>query len=469
MVCAFGGVAYGLYRPPLANAVTLILLPQTATSTSSAPSALTMSTERLIATSMPVLTEAGRDVSPPVDPRTLEHQVTVKTLTQQVVEIEVSANKSGEAQRLASAVASSYMKYLIVLAASASKNTIVGLQHESSVLKQQIESIQNQIDAASAAGHQDASLLNTLNAEQSQAALQLNNINNQIVAAGPSTGTPGGDSRVLQKATVVPVSKYHRSITYGIFGLLAGLLIGSIVTLIRWQRDRRLRKREEVASAIGAPVLASIESPGCISPSEWRWLLQSEPPSATSWALRRILHALPATLNGTDPSVRVISFAGDVDALTVGPQLALHAAASGIPTTLALGTGAALTPLRAALTSPEVRRAELPLTISNDTEHHRGGTRLVAVNAVEAARPELHLFEGVNLLSISPGSATTDEIARLALAAADAGGTFNGVIFVNPDPDDGTSGIAWPDSVHRGATRVVHQRGAEPRPIRSPG
>ncbi len=49
--------------------------------------------------------------------------------------------------------------------------------------------------------------------------------------------------------------------------------------------------------------------------------------------------------------------------------------------------------------------------------------------------------DAVNLLSISPNFVTDDELAQLALQAADSGSVLEGVVVVNPDPSDNTTGL----------------------------
>ena len=54
----------------------------------------------------------------------------------------------------------------------------------------------------------------------------------------------------------------------------------------------------------------------------------------------------------------------------------------------------------------------------------------------------------MNVLSVSPNFLTADELAQLALAATDHGSTLKGVVVVNPDPADTTTG-RWNDEVVR--------------------
>lgn len=472
--CALGGVAYGVALPPSRSAVTLVFLAPG--STSNPQGSLGMRTYIALAESTPVLGKAGSAISPHISPVKLRDQLEVTSLSQQVVQIQASAKQPHEAEQLANAVTFSFMNYMKGLVAATAKGATSGLQHEAALLTQQIEALQTQIEtvsarlatetAASTAGQRDTSLLTTLRSQQNQISLQLNDVNSQIVTV-LSDGASLASIRELQRATLLPNSKSRLSVLGGIIGLLLGLLGSSIFVLLRSQRDPRLRMRREIASAIGAPVIASLESPDCKSPSEWQWLLTSQPSAAISWTLRRILHELPGGSEQTAPAVRVISFADDVDALSLGPQLALYSAASGTPTTLVIAASPVLTSLRAACSSPVLRDSNLPLAIASENNPHTIGARLVAVAVFDPRMPELHPFAGINILSISPGAAGTDDMARLGLAVADVGETLDGIIVVNPDPEDGTTGLTWGEVSYRNSYRVRHEGAIGPRPVRS--
>jgi hypothetical protein len=60
---------------------------------------------------------------------------------------------------------------------------------------------------------------------------------------------------------------------------------------------------------------------------------------------------------------------------------------------------------------------------------------------VDAARPEiLATHAAVTVLAVSAGYATAEDLARVAIAAADADQPITGLVVTNPDPDDLTSG-----------------------------
>ena len=49
--------------------------------------------------------------------------------------------------------------------------------------------------------------------------------------------------------------------------------------------------------------------------------------------------------------------------------------------------------------------------------------------------------DALNLLSISANVVTDEELAQLALQAADSGSVLEGIVVVNPDPSDNTTGF----------------------------
>ena len=219
--------------------------------------------------------------------------------------------------------------------------------------------------------------------------------------------------------------------------------------LVRLQRGHKLRLRDEIARVASAPVVASLEATRCHTPSDWRALLEERPRATTEWALRHILRSLPSG-GARLQAVRVISFAGDSPALTTGPRLALHAASAGTSTAIATGdsstsTDRSLLSLRAAFAGAQRVGRGLPLKVDlADTDEVQ---ILVSVEVFDGSPSEVPSSDAMNLLSISPNFVTADELAQLSLAAADRGFALDGVVVVNPDPNDNTTGVLKDDTV----------------------
>ena len=449
-LCALAGMVFFALRPADSTAVTLVLLPTSAGSNSGAQT-LSTGTQAIVAKSTPVLVAAGSKVAPTIGPTQLKKILTISSLSQQVLAIQVRAPQGTYAEELANAVASSYITYAGQL--STSSSGVKALQQESSQLTQQVQSLQNQINtvtariasegAASGAGQLDSDLVTSLQNEQDQVALRLNDVNSQLVAAQAS-GPAANSIRVLQRAAVQPSSRASSVIEAGFIGLAIGLFISCAFVLLRRQSDLRLHFRDEIASAAGVPVIASLSAPSCTTVSTWRTLLESEPSTASAWALRRVLYTVQNS--GAQPvsAVRVISFADDWPALATGPLLVLYAASSGTPTALLPGEERQLEPLRASLSESEPVGRTWPFAIGLD-DIGDPPRLLVSIELVDNDITTFGSSRSLNVLSISAGFATADELTRIALQAAAAGSPLDMVVVVNPDPADETKGITVDD------------------------
>ncbi len=460
-LCGLSGIVFGLLRPQDSTAVALVLLPPSAALTSGAPANDTH-TDAVIADSTPVLAAAGTKVTPPVGVTQLRTLVAVRALSGQILQVQARAPQSAYAEQLANAVASSYVRYSAQLAATSAGPEVSALQQQSAQLTKQVNDLQTQIGMVSAciasepsgssAGLQDANLLSSLQNEQSQLSQELNSVTSQISAAQLASSSAANTTRILQTAVAVPPNRYGFTAMAGIIGLAIGFFASAVIVLLRAQRDRRLRLRDEIARAAGAPVIGSIEAPSCTSPTAWRALLSSPPRATTEWGLRNLLRTLPKD-DGQPGVVRVTSFLGDVPALSVGPRLALHAAASGMPAALVIEDVQAhddhsLAMLRAAFTGAEPLGQGLPFTVGPDATGLDTPQLTVSIVVFDGESTTLQSSHSTHLLSISSDFVTADELAQLALQAADAGSGLDGVVVVNPDPSDSTSGLIATDALH---------------------
>src|SRR5271165_155488 len=74
----------------------------------------------------------------------------------------------------------------------------------------------------------------------------------------------------------------------GVFGLLIGVVAGVIIAMALSSGDRRLRERDEIADAIGVPVLASIPVQHPSDTAGWLKLLDGyEPEVVHAWSMRK--------------------------------------------------------------------------------------------------------------------------------------------------------------------------------------
>ncbi len=438
-------------RPPMPRASALVIVPANPNGSASATPAQNDATQIIIATSDPVLRAAGTAVSPPVLPAQLRKHMSVTALSDQVLEVDVTAPTGAQAIKLTNAVVTDYIAYLVNSGSASTNGILAELRQEASSLSAQVTSLQDQINAvarrlvhekaSSAAGQRDASLLSSLRSEQQQVAQQLNSVDSQIVTAQLSSGGSNG-ARVLQQAAVVPPSRLTQALPVVAGGTL-GLIAGCGLVLVRARRDRRLRLRDELAGAIGVPVLASLQVSPCRSTKDWQRVLQKYKPSPVdAWNLRRLLHRVvnePAKVS----FLNVVAFADDRSGLAAGVQLAKSAAELGAKVRLRRPTHPALSSLRAActLSGGEGTDGDVILVPNATASDLAGAALIVEVVVVGSAKDELSAAQGAQLLAVSTGFATAELLARAALSAADAGIPLDGVVAVNPDPTDSTVGL----------------------------
>ena len=192
-------------------------------------------------------------------------------------------------------------------------------------------------------GREEAQLLAGLRTQQADLALQLDKVEDKIAA-----GTPVGTLRAPERW-----SSSRRPAADGTLDRGCGCSSGppsvrwpapcwrSLVVLATARRDPRVRLRDDIADAVGSPVLAAMRSRPQRSVAGWSTLLETyQATPVESWALRQVLRGLVprradrvARVAGRldhPQSLTVVSLSGDGRGLAIGPQLAAFASSLGI-------------------------------------------------------------------------------------------------------------------------------------------
>jgi capsular polysaccharide biosynthesis protein len=253
-----------------------------------------------------------------------------------------------------------------------------------------------------------------------QAEDMANAVANSYISFVTTRGNPGGtvQARMLQAAspgTGTPLPVYL--LITAVLGALVGAVVGIVIALGVGRKDRRLRTRDEIADAVGIPVLASVPAPQPGSPAAWMKLLDSyEPDVVHAWRLRQALY----------------DSIGIPTVLEVRPQQNPNLA----------------TALRAACAAPSAGRSKrwehLRLTAgdSDDADQHAGGQLTIVVVVVDATDPQVVRTRrtAVTSLSVSAGLVTAEQLASVAASTADDGRRLTGIFVANPEPTDHTTG-----------------------------
>lgn len=394
MVGMLAGLVTAIVLPAMPEGKALVVLPPPVVSNDESQEGPTqdIDTQVLIANSGPVLQSAGQNVEPALDVKTMKERVKVTAVTQDILEIRARGTSPGQATTLANAVADTYVFY--VTDSNAQLPGDLGKKIGARVLER-------------------------------------------------ATTTSGGDPYI------------HLAI-FGLLGALGGGLIGSAVILAVTRGDRRLRSRDEIADALGIPVLASISSHRPKDAGGWADLLDRyEPAAVDAWSLRKTFHHLGVDARSDDSmSMTVVSFADDAGALAIGPQLAAFASSIGIETDLvvdsrheAVASLVAYDPT-ARVSADDAESAEdgdgvADLSGAHLSDATADSTALrVLVVVVDRGAPRLgdSTPAQLTLVAVSAGKGTAEELARVAVATADDGRTIDGLVVADPDPTDRTTG-----------------------------
>ena len=224
----------------------------------------------------------------------------VAATTNQVVLITASGTSSQGAVGSASAVATQFLKYRASYAREQLQLTATLLDQEVSQAQQQLDSINRQISQANAAGEQ--ARLPGLAAKQTAATHTLDQVRQYVSSTLTTTRTyteqMAQGSQVLDPALPGKRSTLKNAAIYGVGGLAGGLIIGLAIVVLGAVTSDRLRRRDDIAYAFGAPVRMST---GRLRKSRWAPGLPGRAAGRKRDTERVVAHlrsALPASTGG---------------------------------------------------------------------------------------------------------------------------------------------------------------------------
>ncbi len=236
------GAGYYVVLPPVYTATTSLLLADN----SSQNATNEVQTELALAQSLPVATAVVRQLGLPQTPQSFLGSYTVNTATPtsaQILRITANGATSGQAVQIAQAVAQQFLAY------------------SASYEQAQFNLLKTQLDQQLAAAQQQVSAAST-DAEKLAAANNLGAVQNYATPTLATAKTAMQDvikgSVVLNPAEPTKVSRTKGIVKYAAAGLLIGLALGIGIVVIAAITSDKLRRRDDIAYAIGAPVRLSV-------------------------------------------------------------------------------------------------------------------------------------------------------------------------------------------------------------------
>jgi len=190
---------------------------------------------------------------------------TAAVVTDRVLLITVSAPSSSEAVSRASALATEFLKFRADQQQALQGLEFAVLDQKITQAKQHIKSISDQIGQLSAqpASSSQPGQLSALRAQRDRANSDLTALE-QAASANQATtqvntASMVGESKVLDAASPLPPkSRFKRLILYAAAGFIIGLILGVSIVVVRALVSDRLRRRDDVAHALGVPVKLSV-------------------------------------------------------------------------------------------------------------------------------------------------------------------------------------------------------------------
>lgn len=196
----------------------------------------------------------------------------VTLVTDQVLLITASGSSSDQAMQRASAVASQFLKFRAQYAQTLLQQTQAQLNLQNSQAQQRVDSINSQIKQlqSQSSGSDQQARLNRLRAQQDAAVNALQQVQqyvaNTLASAQTVTQKMVRGSEVLNSATPAKRSVVKNGLLYAGGGLAAGLALGMVIVIVGAVTSDRLRRRDDIAYAFGAPVRLSV---GPLRESRW--------------------------------------------------------------------------------------------------------------------------------------------------------------------------------------------------------
>ncbi len=370
-------------------------------------------TETQIATSSVVLDRTAASLGWDVTGSELQGSVSAEVADGNVIEIRGSAGSPDRAQQLTDRVTQEYMTFSTQLVSSPSDASAQVLKEQQESLRQQVEATNQRITELHGSANRGAVTVESVQARAELVSLRTT-LADAITRLDDAEGAFRGASIVIMEPAELPLSPAEPTLAqFSVASTLLFFVLGVLAHLVAARADRRLRSAAEIASALDAPVVGSVDVPDAVDappatdepggPRRWctrlwrlvrddqPWDTPQFPVSSNDIARTVRYQRVLALLRDTDETaLRLVVLAADDDATAhrAVAQLAEAAGADG------------------------------------------GHPTVLRVARVCAARPTVPDYGSVSgvLVVVTAGTRTAWELVGIAEACADAGHQIVGAL-----------------------------------------
>lgn len=434
----------------LAGALVWLLLPTSYAATSKvvlrgAASEDAVATEAQVAGSRVVVERALASLGwkPGAVPR---DAVSAEVADGHVIKITATAGSPSRARQLAGRVTREYITFSAEMRTRASDTVTEALNGLREDLQRQVNELDQRIRTQASGSAGAAGLRN----RRTSLLRALSDIEEQIKEAKAAPATGQVSSRVIEPATE-PTNRATPTLFQSAAGGTAlAPLLGAVVLVAMRLADRRLRRKSDIASALGAPVLGTVQAPSGGVPAGpelrgWRarlrWLLDADVPPAArvdrsleGLRYRRVLAGLRGAREG---QLRLLVVVAEDDTVAFATVARLAAAAGDRVVSVRTDD-----PQLTAAVEREVAEGGLrPADVGWEATNRASGT-VLRVQAVAAAQPTIPSDSDAwgAVVVMTAGTRTGWELVAVAEACRDAVLPLRGALVVVPPGEEETVG-----------------------------
>lgn len=444
--------------------------------------------EAQIAMSLVVLDRAAAGLNWGVEGPGLRDSVTAAVVDGNVIEIKAKADSPDRVRQLTEWVTQQYVAFsteILTTSATASGEVLAprkdSLQKQIEGMNRRISELQGSVGLLNAATGQGAAAraeLQQLSSDRTEAGQELNDLDERIAKAQAAASRENFSVIEPPVAPSAAVTPTRLQLVAG-GAVLAAALGGFFLIMVR-RADHRLRRGSDIAAALGAPVLGTVEAPAeaaAQSPTNdssnghdtggRRSLLQRLLRNGAPWDVPRITASGDQSLEysryrrvlarlraAPDEPVRLLVVVVDDDLLAsraVG-RLAIAAAGNGRPVSVATSSSQLAGTVEAFLAGNRTGPTPINVDVSTSADQSRSThATVLSVVPVCAARPivpDAPEVSGV-LVVVTSGTRTPWELLAIAEACHDAGHPVAGALMVLPSRDEAED--ADPEQLRRSA------------------
>jgi capsular polysaccharide biosynthesis protein len=248
------GVAWTVLLPaPTVGNVSLVLAHEAGTDQTTA-----MATDVSLLQTRTVAETVIRSLDLNMEPEAFQQSVVVTPITSQVMLLDVRAPNAAEAERRAAQLANTFLEFRSAQLRTRTDSVIAGYKKRKLALQERVDHLTTDYDMLSGGTQEQQSQAAAALTERSQLLGEISTLQESIEDASLQVDAQLAASHVLDPASAVPHGHLKAYVLPPMSGLIGGLAVGVGLVLFSTLASDRLRRRDEVALALGVPVRASV-------------------------------------------------------------------------------------------------------------------------------------------------------------------------------------------------------------------